>query len=75
MIGEPEFRVTGYRAGRILVQTVHSAIGSMQVEVEAWKSRLARGECDRVSVEDLRRPDDRLCGDQTKTILPKGRAH
>lgn len=49
-----DFRVGGYRGRQLLVETVHRGLSSMQMEVDVWHSRMARGECDEIRVTDQR---------------------
>ena len=58
-----DFRVRGFAGGRhpcgarlgtLLGETTHKGESSAAVEIDAWKSRMARGEVSKVELIDLR---------------------
>lgn len=75
-----DFFVSGYRKGQVLLQTSHKGESSMQMEVEAWKHRMRRGECDKIVISDQRPKwvreqwgDSPLSKDLTETITDAGK--
>lgn len=55
MRAEWDFTVAGYRGGRLILQTSHQGLVSMQMEVAAWKEGIKTGRCDKIVVKDIRR--------------------
>lgn len=79
-MAEWDFVVSGFSKGQLLVQTTHKGEASMQVEVEAWKARMRRGECDKIVISDQRPKWVReqwgsgpLSKDLTETITDAGK--
>lgn len=49
-----DFKVSGYKRGQLLCETVHRGVSSMEMEVDIWRERMKRNECDKIVVVDMR---------------------
>jgi hypothetical protein len=55
--GNWDYRIRGYappnQGGHLLLETVHRGEASRDMEISAWKARMARGEVSHIEVVDI----------------------